>query len=90
MLITTNGTTTIDVDSGREYVLSASGTFGGGTLTPKWSDGTTDVTIAGAAGDIAMTAGGAYVIIAPDSFLRIVLAGATSPNIKVNIVDRLR
>lgn len=90
MLINANGTNFISVDAGREYVISAAGTFGGGTLTPKWSDGTTDVAIAGPSGDLALTAGAAYAVVAPTSTLKLVLAGASSPNINASVIARIR
>jgi hypothetical protein len=89
MLITTNGTSLIPVDAGQEYVLSVAGTFGGGTITPKWSDGTNDVTIVGPAGDLALTAGAAYVVVAPASSLKLVLTGASNPNINANVVEKI-
>jgi hypothetical protein len=89
MLITANGTNVISVEPGREYVLSAAGTFGGGTLTPKWSLGGSDVDIIGPAGALAFTGGAAYVVVAPTSSLKLVLAGASSPNINVNVIQKI-
>ena len=89
MIINTNGTTIISVEAGREYVLSAAGTFGGGTLTPKWSDGTSDVTIAGPSGDLALTAGASYIVVAPTTTLKLILAGGSSPSINANVIAKI-
>jgi hypothetical protein len=89
MLLTANGTTLISVDPGQEYVLSAAGNFGGGTLTPKWSDGTSDVTVVGPSGDLALTAGAAYIIVAPTSSMKLVLSGGSSPSINVSIAEKI-
>jgi hypothetical protein len=90
MLINANGTTSLSMEAGKEYVLSAAGTFGGGTLTPKWSDGTTDTTVVGPSGDLALTAGSAYVVVAPTSSLKLVLTGASSPSINASVIARIR
>lgn len=88
MALTANGTTTLVVDPGQDYVLSLAGTFGSGTVTPKWSDGTTDVTVVGPSGDLAITAGAAYVITSPSSILKLVLSGATNPNINFTLAQK--
>lgn len=85
MNITTNGTTPLTVEAGREYVLSAAGTFGGGTLTPKWSDGTNDVNVASSEGDLALSAAAAYVIVAPTALIKLVLAGASGANLIIRL-----
>jgi hypothetical protein len=85
MLITSNGTTVIPVNAGRDYVLSAAGTFGGGTLTPQWNDGVNDVPVTDSGGALAITTASAYVVTAPTSSLKLVLAGAASPSITANV-----
>jgi hypothetical protein len=88
MLLTANGITPVAVDAGREYVISAAGTFGGGTLTPKWSDGVNDVTVTGPSGDITLTGAGAYIVVVPTGLLKIVLTGAASPSITASVTAR--
>jgi hypothetical protein len=85
MLITNNGTTVVPVDAGKEYVLSAAGGFGGGTLTPQWSDGANDVVVVGPSGPLALTAGAAYIITVPTSTLKLVLTGASGASITASI-----
>jgi hypothetical protein len=85
MLITSNGTTVVPVVAGRDYVLSAAGTFGGGTLTAQWNDGVNDVPVSDSGGALSITTGAAYVVTAPTKSLKLVLAGASSPSITANV-----
>ena len=86
MYLTENGNTDIAVDPGRVYAFTASGDFGGGTLTLQWGDAGIDTAFKDAAGDVALTAAGGRVIVAPTRRVRFSLAGATAPSIKVNLL----
>lgn len=84
--IITNGDTDTPTDPGRSYAFAASGTFGGGTLTLKWSiDGTTFVPFNDGVSDVALTAAGGREVIAPGRKVRVTLSGATSPDIDFEI-----
>ena len=84
MNLTANGNTDIVTEPGKEYAFSAIGTFGGGTLTLQWGNGGSFATFADAAGNVALTAAGARVVVAPTRIVRFALAGATSPAINVD------
>lgn len=86
MNLTANGNTDIVVEPGREYAFSASGTFGSGILTLQWGDGAAYTAFKDSGGDVALTAAGARVVVAPTRLVRIALASATAPSISVNLV----
>ena len=76
--ITADGTTTIsDLRPGGQYVWHIGGTFGGGTATLSWYDGTNTIAFSGA----ALTTGGAVTFYSPTSTVMVVLVGATNPDI---------
>ena len=80
--VTANGTVTVsDLVPGGRYVAHAAGTYGGGTMTIKWSDGTNDTAFPSG----ELTASGALEIIVPLSTVKFVLSGATNPSIIVGI-----
>lgn len=86
MNLTEDGNTDIAVEPGREYAFSASGTFGSGTLTLQWGDGTAYTAFKDSGGDVALTAAGARVVVAPTRTVRFALTGATTPSINANLV----
>ena len=78
--ITADGDTEFKVTSGKGYLWRAAGTFGGGTVTLRWSDGTNDVDIQ------SLTADGAYEFITPAGLIKVNVNGATTPSIITDIV----
>ena len=87
---TTNSTVSLGADqSGRVlsgiYIISASGTWGSGTITLNCSNDN-GVTWTAYGPETTMTANGfAAAFIARDLLYQLVLAGATSPNLNVQI-----
>lgn len=70
-----------------EYVFSAQGTFGGGTLSVEWSiDGTNWTAFKYQDSALALTENGGYILTSPGHIGRVKLTGATSPNIKALVV----
>jgi len=84
--IVTNGDTDFTTDPGHSYAFAAAGTFGGGILTLKWSiDGTSFVPFNDGISDVALTAAGGREVIAPGRKVRATLAGATSPDVDIEL-----
>lgn len=79
--ITADGTTEFRTGVGKNYLFTAAGTFGSGTLTLTWTDGTNDV----AYPDAALTADGGVEFAAVSNPTKVVLSGSSSPDILVSI-----
>lgn len=88
MTLTSDGNTEIATEPGKDYVFSAAGTFGGGTLALQWSDGTNWVTFQDSSGNIALTAAGGRLVIAPGRKVRLALSGSSSPSIIASFAER--
>ena len=80
--LTADGTTEFRTGVGKNYLFTVAGTFGSGTVTLQWTDGTNDV----AYPDGALTADGGIEFSSVSNPTKVVLSGATNPNILVNIV----
>jgi hypothetical protein len=84
---TADGNVDITVEAGKEYVLSAFGTFGSGTLTANWlTPAGTAVAFRDGTANIAFTANGGAVLTAPTTRVRLTLAGSTSPALNALLV----
>ncbi|CAN5327447.1 hypothetical protein BH09VER1_BH09VER1_49010 [soil metagenome] len=82
MIITQNTTAEFPAVPGEKYIFSASGTFGGGTISLQWSDGTEWVTFAdGVLGD-----DGTRVVTAPTNLIRLLVQGTTSPSLSAHVL----
>lgn len=88
MTLTSDGNTEIATEPGKDYVFSAAGTFGSGTLTLQWSDGANWVTFQDSSGNIALTAAGGRLVTAPARKVRLALSGSSLPSITANFVAR--
>jgi hypothetical protein len=80
--ITANGTNTFQTTMGKQYAFKAAGTFGGGTVSLQWTDGTNDVEYP----DGSFTADGAVEFLAIGSPTKVVLSGATTPSIITDVI----
>ena len=80
--ITVDGTTTFPTTVGKQYAFKAAGTFGSGTLSLQWTDGTNDVEYP----DGSFTADGAVEFLALSSPTKAVLSGATTPSIIIDVI----
>lgn len=87
--ITANGdydVVTGDPNKARRWCVTALGTFGGGTVTFKHGDGTTFVSFKDSNGSAAaLTADGGFEVLTNQPFIRVTVAGATTPSIKIGI-----
>lgn len=77
--ISANGTTTVNVPEGK-YVIHVAGTWGSGTLSIKWYDGTTAVEFPSG----SLTANGLLEVSNGTGIIQFVLSGATNPSLKVS------
>jgi len=78
--ITADGDYDLNVRPGRHYGITVAGTWGSGTATVKYHDGTNYV----AYEDFALTAdGGKKVFVPSPGLIRISLASSTSPSLTV-------
>lgn len=76
--ITDNGTTSIAIEPG-EFAVQAAGTWGSGTLSIQWNDGTSAAEFPNG----SFTDNGGLIIGSAVSQIDLVLSGATSPSIIV-------
>lgn len=85
--ITADGTTSFtNLRPGGRYVLWAVGTsFGSGTLTINWSDGTTAVQFTNG----SLTANGAIEVVMPLNQVDFVMTGSSSPSVTVGVTPVL-
>tara|TARA_R110000851_G_scaffold93847_7_gene204337 strand:+ start:350 stop:640 length:291 start_codon:yes stop_codon:yes gene_type:complete len=81
--ITNSGDYDFEMESGRKFVFSASGTFGGGTLTLKYIIKGDEVDFESG----VLSAAGGFEVMPPVDTLRITLAGASAPSIDIVLVD---
>lgn len=81
MIITENTTNEFAAVAGTKYVFSASGDFGGGTISLQWSDGTEWTSFT----DCVFSADGTQVVTAPVGMLRFLVEGTTNPSISANV-----
>lgn len=79
-IFTADGVAKLELAPG-EYAIQASGSFGSGTLTILWDNGTNDAV---AYPDAALTTAGGVVIAVGMARVILVLSGATSPSIEVS------
>ena len=72
----------------RDCQVHLSGTFGGGTLQPEVTqvDGDTDLPFVPMVGVTYTQSDAVYIRLAANSKLRMVLTGATTPNITVSVL----
>lgn len=82
MIITENVTAEFAATPGEKYVFSASGDFGGGTISLQWCDGTEWVTFL----ECNLGADGDRVVTAPARLLRFLVEGSSSPNLSANVL----
>lgn len=76
--ITANGTTSIETEPG-QYAIHAGGTWGSGTLSVQWNDGTNAAQFPSG----SLTADGLVTVSTGVSQIDLVLSGATGPSIIV-------
>jgi hypothetical protein len=76
--ITADGSYEVNTLPGSRYTFSASGDFGGGSLAIQWLDSAGNAT---AFEESPITAAGTFILTAPSSQIRLVLTGATYPDI---------
>lgn len=79
--ITADGTTTQDVTEGAEYAISIGGSFGSGTLSIQWNDGSN----ANEYPSGSFTAEGGLVIVTPTDQVDFVVSGSTTPDIDITL-----
>lgn len=80
--VTADGTTTFRTGVGKNYLFRAAGTFGSGTVTLQWTDGTNDV----AYPDAAFTEDGGIEFSSVSNPTKVVLADSTNPNLLIDVV----
>lgn len=76
--ITANGTTSVTIEPG-EFAIHAGGTWGGGTLSIQWNDGTSAAEFPSG----SFTDNGGLIVGSGVAQIDLVLSGATSPSIIV-------
>jgi len=79
--ITADGTYTHPTYIGKRYVVSVSGTFGGGSLAINWTDGITSTAYAGS----PATAATSFTFTAASATAEFVLTGSTTPALAVSL-----
>lgn len=85
MTITSNGSYDFVTCPGKEYVFRASGTFGSGTVTLLWVEGSSTGAIEDFNGPISYTSNGATQFRAPSNTVRVTLAGSSNPSIELAV-----
>jgi len=85
-----NGNTDFPTDPGQSYAFAAAGTFGGGSLTLKWSiDGAIFTPFNDGIENVILTASGGREVIAPGRTIRATLSGASTPDINIAMAPSL-
>ena len=82
--ITADGDYDVNLRPGRDWAITVGGTWGSGTATVKYHDGTNYI----AYEDFALTAdGGKKVLVPSPGLVRVTVSGSTSPSLTVTTTE---